>query len=85
MMMLLWCVSVCVCGGDNLVPNCFCRDLQESKATATRQQSEQVLNAIALALPELMGGSADLTPSNLTHLKVWERNTLILEQTSLTV
>lgn len=41
----------------------------ESKATATRQQSEQVLNSIAIALPELMGGSADLTPSNLTHLK----------------
>lgn len=36
---------------------------------ATRQTSEIVLNALAEMLPELMGGSADLTPSNLTALK----------------
>jgi transketolase len=36
----------------------------------TRNHSELVLNALAAALPELMGGSADLTPSNLTNLKV---------------
>ncbi|KAI9905578.1 hypothetical protein PsorP6_013855 [Peronosclerospora sorghi] len=35
---------------------------------ATRQYSEIVLNAVAMALPELVGGSADLTPSNLTRL-----------------
>lgn len=29
----------------------------------------QVLNELAPGLPELMGGSADLTPSNLTNLK----------------
>ncbi|MBI5101185.1 MAG: transketolase [Nitrospirae bacterium] len=36
---------------------------------ATRSASGQVLNAIADALPQLIGGSADLAPSNNTHLK----------------
>jgi transketolase len=36
---------------------------------ATRQWSELSLNALAESVPELMGGSADLTPSNLTALK----------------
>lgn len=36
---------------------------------ATRKLSENVLNAIADAAPELMGGSADLTASNLTRWK----------------
>ena len=36
---------------------------------ATRQRSEEVLNACALQLSEIIGGSADLTPSNLTSLK----------------
>jgi transketolase len=35
---------------------------------ATRQWSGAVLNAVAEAVPELMGGSADLTPSNNTWL-----------------
>ncbi|HEY9697212.1 MAG TPA: transketolase [Trichocoleus sp.] len=39
------------------------------KALATRQTSEKTLNALAPALPELVGGSADLTHSNLTYLK----------------
>lgn len=47
-----------------------CRCVQEMKAVGTRNHSEEVLNAIAAALPEIMGGSADLTPSNLTNLKV---------------
>jgi len=42
----------------------------ESKVVATRNRSEEVLNAIALNLPELFGGSADLTGSNLTNIKV---------------
>lgn len=42
---------------------------EEKKAAATRNRSEEVLNALAPAFPELMGGSADLTPSNLTFLK----------------
>ncbi len=36
---------------------------------ATRQASGKVLNAIASSLPTLIGGSADLAESNLTHLK----------------
>jgi transketolase len=41
----------------------------EDKADATRNQSGKTLNAIAGALPELIGGSADLAPSNKTLLK----------------
>ncbi|MFN4195914.1 MAG: transketolase [Thermosynechococcus sp.] len=41
----------------------------EDKAVATRKHSEICLNAIAPKLPELIGGSADLTHSNLTELK----------------
>ena len=36
---------------------------------ATRSASGKVLNAIAEAVPHLIGGSADLAPSNNTHLK----------------
>ena len=38
-------------------------------AIATRSASGKVLNAIADKLPNLIGGSADLAPSNNTHLK----------------
>jgi len=38
-------------------------------AIATRKLSETVLNAIAEHVPELVGGSADLTHSNLTRWK----------------
>ena len=38
-------------------------------AQASRKLSEIVLTAITSALPELMGGSADLTGSNLTKVK----------------
>ena len=36
---------------------------------ATRNTSGMVINALALVLPELIGGSADLTPSNKTDIK----------------
>lgn len=39
---------------------------EDEKGLATRASSGKVLNAVALKLPELMGGSADLTPSNNT-------------------
>jgi transketolase len=42
----------------------------EDKALATRKTSEMTINALAPALPELIGGSADLTHSNLTEIKV---------------
>jgi transketolase len=38
-------------------------------AVATRKLSETVLNKIAESIPELFGGSADLTGSNLTRWK----------------
>ena len=41
----------------------------EGKALASRQSSQATLNAIGPALPELLGGSADLTPSNGTLRK----------------
>ncbi len=36
---------------------------------ATRKSSEAALQAAAAAIPNLVGGSADLTESNLTHIK----------------
>jgi len=46
-------LPVCVAGKD--------------KDKATRQHSQACLEAIGPNMPELMGGSADLTPSNLTN------------------
>lgn len=46
----------------------YVRDLQANPvALATRQVSQKCLNHFADLLPELMGGSADLSPSNLTR------------------
>ncbi len=39
------------------------------KPMATRQTSSVVLNKIAALIPSLMGGSADLAPSNLSDMK----------------
>lgn len=39
------------------------------EAKATRAYSGEVINAIADAVPQLIGGSADLTPSNNTSIK----------------
>ncbi len=41
----------------------------DEKGMATRASSGKVLNALASTLPELVGGSADLAPSNNTWLK----------------
>jgi len=41
----------------------------ERPSIATRQASQQVIDALAAALPNLLGGSADLTHSNLTLAK----------------
>jgi transketolase len=40
------------------------------KGLASRQHSEKCLNALAPVIPQLLGGSADLTHSNLTELKI---------------
>ena len=41
----------------------------DPKGMATRAASGRVLNALATKLPELIGGSADLTPSNNTWIQ----------------
>jgi transketolase len=41
----------------------------KAEAVATRKASQAVLEALVPALPELLGGSADLTGSNLTMVK----------------
>src|SRR5690606_32319196 len=40
---------------------------QKKETIATRKASQNCLNHFAKVLPELMGGSADLTGSNLTN------------------
>ena len=48
--------------------NAYIADLQANPANiASRQASQNALNAYAKILPELLGGSADLAPSNLTR------------------
>ena len=42
---------------------------KQGESLATRAASGQVLNVIAKAIPNLVGGSADLAPSNNTNLK----------------
>jgi transketolase len=49
----------------------------EDKSLATRQSSQATLNAIGPSLPELLGGSADLTPSNGT----WRKDSVTLGPT----
>jgi len=52
-----------------LINACIARMQSEGKPLASRQSSQATLNAIGPALPELIGGSADLTPSNGTLRK----------------
>ena len=42
---------------------------QAGQDQATREAGGKVLNALATKIPNLIGGSADLAPSNNTHLK----------------
>jgi transketolase len=52
-------------GWDKVLPSYTAED----KALPTRKHSETCLNKLAAVLPELIGGSADLTHSNLTEIK----------------
>ncbi|MDZ8104097.1 MAG: transketolase [Nostoc sp. DedQUE12a] len=52
-------------GWDKVLPTYTAED----KALPTRKHSETCLNKLAAVLPELIGGSADLTHSNLTEIK----------------
>jgi transketolase len=56
-------------GFGDLLQATIGRTQTEGKALATRQASQAVLNAIGPTVPELLGGSADLTPSNGTLRK----------------
>ncbi len=56
----------------------FIKNLQQNgQAVATRKASQNCLNAFAPLLPELLGGSADLTESNCTH---WQKSQSISSQ-----
>ena len=51
-------------GWENSLPK-----FDNAEAKATRAYSGDVINAIADAVPQLIGGSGDLTPSNNTYIK----------------
>ena len=57
---------------DRRLPKDWDRDLPtfppDSKGIATRVASGKILNALAVKIPELVGGSADLTPSTKTWI-----------------
>jgi transketolase len=57
-------------GLDRALAEIRARFVQERPQIATRQASQQVIDAIAPAQANLLGGSADLTHSNLTQAKV---------------
>ena len=52
---------------DAAVMDAVCQAAEEAETVATRKASQKALNALAPVLPELLGGSADLTGSNLTN------------------
>uniref|UniRef100_A0A0E0P6I5 transketolase n=1 Tax=Oryza rufipogon TaxID=4529 RepID=A0A0E0P6I5_ORYRU len=54
-------------GWDNSLP----KYTPENPADATRNLSQQCLNALAKAIPGFLGGSADLATSNMTLLKMF--------------
>jgi transketolase len=56
-------------GFDDLVNSAAKHAQAEGKSLATRQSSQATLNALGPSLPEMFGGSADLTPSNGTLRK----------------
>ena len=57
---------------DGLLPHGWDLDLPifpaDAKGMASRAASGKVINSLAKKMPELLGGSADLAPSNLTWL-----------------
>lgn len=54
---------------SDVVMDAICAAEEAQETIATRKASQKALNALAPALPELFGGSADLTGSNLTNWK----------------
>ena len=62
-------------GFNTVVMEALCAAQAQQETIATRKASQRALDALAPALPELLGGSADLTGSNLTNWKGVERLT----------
>jgi transketolase len=56
-------------GWDAAVKVTVAQTVEKAETVATRKASQLALESIAPLLPELLGGSADLTGSNLTMLK----------------
>ncbi len=55
-------------GGWEEIAAAFVREVAEkAESPATRKASQNTITAYAKALPEFLGGSADLTPANLTN------------------
>lgn len=54
-------------GWDDAVMDALSAAQEAAETVATRKASQKTLNALAPVLPELLGGSADLTGSNLTN------------------
>lgn len=54
---------------DRVVDEALAKLNEKSSAVATRKASENAINTLLPLLPELIGGSADLTGSNLTWSK----------------
>lgn len=52
---------------SEVVMDAICAAEEAQETVATRKASQKALNALAPNLPELLGGSADLTGSNLTN------------------
>jgi len=62
------------------VANGFIKEcVEKAESPATRKASQNAINAFAKALPEFLGGSADLTPSNLTS---WSESKMITNTVS---
>src|SRR3989441_1255717 len=60
---------ICAKTVDEKVSSLLKEASEKAETTATRKASQQVLEVLVPALPELLGGSADLTGSNLTMVK----------------
>ena len=56
-------------GFDSMVNNLLEETNRKAETVATRKASQNALEVLVPALPELLGGSADLTGSNLTMVK----------------
>ncbi|SMB77709.1 transketolase [Deinococcus hopiensis] len=56
-------------GWDEVERALFAQALEVQESVATRKASQLCLEQLVPALPELIGGSADLSPSNLTRVR----------------